>query len=87
MEIAGFGVTERRWTAEAAWGRPAFRERFMALPFVSRSWSGTRRDTALGLRLTPDGGLDLSLDMKVNRTESDGESPDHTIGIEIRVNW
>ncbi len=87
MEIAAFGVTERRWTAEAAWGRPAFRERFMGLPFVSRSWSGTRSDTTLGWRLMPDGGLDLSLDMEVNRTESDGESPDHTIGIEIRVIW
>ena len=85
----GGGAAERRWTAEAAWGLPAFRKRFVGVPFVSRSWSGTGRDTSIGWRLTPGGGrgLELSLDLEATRRESDASPVDHALGLELGIRW
>ena len=45
----------RRWAAQAAWGLPAFRERFTGSPHLGLGVHDTGRDLAIGWRLAPAG--------------------------------
>ena len=78
-----------RWAAEAAWGLPAFRERFTGSPHLGVGLQDTGRDLAVGWRLTPAGlhAPDLSFDVKAMRLERDGATPDHGLEMNLEARW
>ena len=78
-----------RWAAEAAWGLPAFRERFTGSPHLGVGLQDTGRDLAVGWRLTPAGAHapDLSFDVKAMRLERDGTTPDHGLEMNLEARW
>ncbi len=77
-----------RWTAEAAWGFPAFSRRFTGSPHIGLGIATGARDYTLGWRLTPEaGGLDLGFGVTATRRESDGAAPQHGIGFELNARW
>ena len=81
------GRLESRWTAEAAWGFPAFGGRFTASPHAGLGLATGARDYTLGWRWTPEAAAapDLSFGVKVTRRENDIAEPEHTVGFEVRV--
>ena len=90
VEGAGAAAPERRWTAEAAYGRPAFGGRFTGILYMGYTQSETARDTNMGVRLNPDGsvaGPALTFDLKATRRESESAAPEHRIGIDLRLQW
>ena len=87
-ELGDESAAGPQWTAEAAYGLPAFGARFTGAPFVRREWSDTVRDTSLGWRLAPERpDLSFDLDLKATRRESDGEPVEHGVGFELRMRW
>ena len=77
-----------RWTAQAAYGFPAFGGRFTASPHVGLGLSATARDYNLGWRWTPAANApDLSFGLGATRRESDAAAPEHTVGFEVRARW
>ena len=84
---AGSGSTSR-WTAEAAYGFPAFSGRFTGSPHLELGLSTGARDYTLGWRLTPaEGAPDVSFGVRATRRESDAAPPEHTVGFEAIVRW
>ena len=82
------GELTSRWTAEAAYGLPAFGGRYTASPHVGLGLSAAARDYTLGWRWTPaENAPDLSFGLRAARRESDAASPEHTVGIELRARW
>ena len=82
------GELTSRWTAEAAYGFPAFGGRFTASPHVGLGLSAAARDYSLGWRWTPaPSAPDLAFGFKATRRESDAASPEHTAGLEVRARW
>ena len=83
------GDGKGRWTAEAAWGFPAFGGRFTGSPHVGMGLAGAARDYSLGWRLAPEGwsATDLSFGLKATRRERAGASPEHLVGVEATVRW
>ena len=79
----------RRWTAEAAWGLPAFGGRYTASPHAGLGLSPDARDYTLGWRWTPHGASapGLSFGLEATRRESDGAAPEHTVGFEASARW
>ncbi len=47
------GFSEKRWSAEAAWGVPMFDDQFIGVPYLNRNWSERDSDTTVGWRLAP----------------------------------
>ena len=84
-----FGGGAGRWTVEAAWGLPAFRERFTGTPNFGYGQSGTGRDYRLGWRLEPASpdARQLMLGIEITRKEDAAGAPDHGIGVEISARW
>ena len=78
-----------RWAAEAAWGLPAFRERFTGSPHLGVGLQDTGRDLAIGWRLAPAGthAPDLSFDVKAMRLERAGTTPDHGLEMNLEARW
>ena len=78
-----------RWTAEAAWGFPTFRGRFIGAPTLGYGVSAMGRDYSLGWQLEPleGAGRDLSFGLKLTRRESLMAPPAHGIGAEFRMRW
>ena len=78
-----------RWAAEAAWGLPAFRERFTGSPHLGVGLQDTGRDLAVGWRLTPAGAHapDLSFDVKAMRLERADATPDHGLEMNLEARW
>ena len=78
-----------RWSAEAAWGLPAFRERFTGSPHLGVGLRDTGRDLAIGWRLAPAGAHapDLSFDVKAMRLERAGAVPDHGLELNLEARW
>lgn len=74
---------------EAAYGFPAFSNRFTGSPHVRLGLATGTRDYSLGWRLAPEGGNapDVSFDLKATRRESDTDAPEHEIGFEVRARW
>ena len=86
----GGGEPTSRWQAEAAWGFPAFGDRFTASPHAGLGLATGTRDWTLGWRLTPAENAsapDLSFGLKVTRRESDTAQPEHTVAFEATVRW
>ena len=78
----------RRWTAEAAYGLPAFGGRWTASPHAGLGLSPDARDYTLGWRWTPaEGAHPLSFGVKATRRESDGAAPEHALGFEASARW
>ena len=78
----------RRWTAEAAYGLPAFGGRWTASPHAGLGLSPDARDYTLGWRWTPaEGAHPLSFGLKATRRESDGAAPEHALGFEASARW
>ena len=78
-----------RWTAEAAWGFPTFRDRFIGTPTLGYGVSAMGRDYSLGWQLEPfeGAGRDLSFGLKLTRRESLMTPPAHGIGAEFSLHW
>ena len=86
-ERSGSEATSR-WTAEAAWGLPAFGGRWTASPHAGLGLATGTRDYTLGWRWTPEEGApDLSFGLKATRRESDGAAPEHALGFEASARW
>ena len=79
----------RRWAAQAAWGLPAFRERFTGSPHLGLGLHDTGRDLAIGWRLAPAGANapDLSFDVKAIRLENANATPDHGLELNLKAQW
>ena len=78
-----------RWTAEAAYGLPAFGGRWTASPHVGLGLSAGTRDYTLGWRWTPQrrDAPDLTFGVKATRRESDTAEPEHALGLEATARW
>ena len=77
-----------RWTAEAAYGFPAFAGRFTGSPHVGVGLATGARDYSLGWRWTPAANApELSFGVKATRHESDTDAPEHTVGLEATARW
>ena len=86
----GGGETDTRWTAEAAWGFPAFGGRFTGSPHAGLGLSAGTRDYTLGWRLAPAANTnapDVSFGAKATRRERDAAPPEHIIGLEAGARW
>ncbi|MCY3672340.1 MAG: hypothetical protein OXH14_14860 [Alphaproteobacteria bacterium] len=83
------GGDARRWTAEAAYGLPAFGDRFTGTPHFGYGHAGTGRDYRLGWRLEPadPDALQLTFGIEITRREDTAGPPEHRIGAEIGVRW
>ncbi len=77
-----------RWTAEAAWGLPAFSGLYTGSPHVGYGLAPNGREYTLGWRLEPaPNGPDFSLGIKTTRRDSDHAPAEHRFGLEIRTRW
>ena len=86
-ERSGSEATSR-WTAEAAYGLPAFGGRWTASPHAGLGLSPDARDLTLGWRWTPaENAHPLSFGLKATRRESDGAAPEHALGFEASARW
>ena len=86
-ERSGSEATSR-WTAEAAYGLPAFGGRWTASPHAGLGLAPGARDYTLGWRWTPaPGAPDLSFGLEAVRRESDAGAPEHAVGFEVRARW
>ena len=86
----GSGEATSRWTAEAAYGLPAFSGRFTGSPHVGLGLAAGARDYSLGWRLAPAANAnvpDLSFGVRAIRRESDTAAPEHTVGFEVNTRW
>ena len=86
----GSGETAARWTAEAAYGFPAFSGRFTGTPHVGLGLATGVRDYSVGWRLTPAANAnapDVSFGLKATRRENDWTEPEHTVGFEATARW
>ena len=79
---------ESRWSAEGAYGFPAFSGRFISSPHVGLGLATGERDYSVGWHLTPAGNAPgVSFGLKATRREDDGTAPEHTLGFEINARW
>ena len=79
-----------RWTAEAAYGFPAFAGRWTGSPHVGLGLATATRDYSVGWRLTPAANAnapDVSFGLRATRRESDAQAPEHTVGFEATARW
>ena len=86
-ERSGAEATSR-WTAEAAYGLPAFGGRWTASPHAGLGLAPGTRDLTLGWRWTPaENAHPLSFGLKATRRQSDGAAPEHAVGFEASARW
>jgi len=76
---------EGRWTAEAAYGFPAFGGRFTAGPHMGVGLAADARDYSLGWRLAHEADLDLGL--HATRRESAAAEPVHGVRFAFTARW
>ena len=80
--------SDTRWTAEAAWGFPAFGSSLTGSPHVRLGIATRARDYTLGWRLSPEtGALDFGFGVAATRHENEGVAPWHGIGVELNTRW
>ena len=88
---AGTGSSSTaRWTAEAAYGFPAFSGRFTGSPHAGVGLATGARDYTLGWRVAPAAGANaphLSFGVRATRRESDALAPEHAAGFEVIGRW
>ena len=86
-ERSGAEATSR-WTAEAAYGLPAFGGRWTASPHAGLGLAPGTRDLTLGWRWTPvEHAHPLAFGLKATRRQSDGAAPEHALGFEASARW
>ena len=86
-ERSGAEATSR-WTAEAAYGLPAFGGRWTASPHAGLGLATGARDYTLGWRWTPaENAHPFSFGLKATRRRSDGAAPEHALGFEASASW
>ena len=86
----GGGEATARWTAEVAYGLPAFGGAFTGSPHVGLGLAADARDYSLGWRIAPAANAnapDVSFGVKGTRRESGWAEPEHTLGLEARLRW
>ncbi|MCY4165982.1 MAG: hypothetical protein OXF03_07545 [Gammaproteobacteria bacterium] len=78
-----------RWAMEAAYGFPAFGDRFIGSPHVGFGQAAGSRDYSLGWRLAPEAenAPDLSFSLGAMRRKSGAAKPEHGIKADIRLRW
>ena len=77
-----------RWTAQIAYGLPAFGGRWTGSPHAGLGLSPDTRDYTLGWRWTPaENAHPLTFGLKATRRESDAAAPEHTLGFEASARW
>ena len=77
-----------RWTAQIAYGLPAFGGRWTGSPHAGLGLSPDTRDYTLGWRWTPaENAHPLTFGLKATRRESDGAAPEHALGFEASARW
>ncbi len=79
-----------RWALEAAYGFPAFGGRWTGSPHAGLGLATGARDYSVGWRLTPEAKAnapDVSFGLRATRRESDTDTPEHTVGFEVRARW
>ena len=78
-----------RWTAEAAYGFPAFGGRFTGSPHMGLGLATGTRDYSVGWRLTPESRTapDIGFGLTATRRESNTAAPEHRVGLDVRARW
>jgi len=79
-----------RWTAQAAYGLPAFSGRLVASPHLGLGLATGEREYRLGARLTSAARAnapDLTFGVLAKRRESETSAPEHRIGLEFGARW
>ena len=90
LEDRNVSEATSRWTAEAAYGFPAFAGRWTGSPHMGLGFATGARDYSLGWRLTPAANAnapDVSFGLRATRRESDAQAPEHTVGFEATARW
>ena len=86
-ERSGSEATSR-WTAQIAYGLPAFGGRWTASPHAGLGLATGARDYTLGWRWTPaENAHPFSFGLKATRRQSDGAAPEHALGFEASASW
>ena len=86
-ERSGSEATSR-WTAQIAYGLPAFGGRWTASPHAGLGLATGARDLTLGWRWTPaENAHPFSFGLKATRRQSDGAAPEHALGFEASASW
>ncbi len=82
------GEAADRWSAQAAYGLPAFGGRLTAGPSVGARFERGSRDYSLGWRLVPEAGApELSLRAEATLMERGGAETGHGLRLELGVRW
>ncbi len=82
------GEAADRWSAEAAYGLPAFGGRLTAGPALGLGFARGSRDYSLGWRLVPEAGAaGLSFGVEAKRRERGGAAPGHGVSLELGLRW
>ncbi len=82
------GEAADRWSAQAAYGLPAFGGRLTAGPALGLGFARGSRDYSLGWRLVPEAGAaGLSFGVEAKRRERGGAAPEHGVSLELGVRW
>ncbi len=78
------GEAADRWSAQAAYGLPAFGGRLTAGPALGLGFARGSRDYSLGWRLVLEAGAaGLSFGVEAKRRERGGAAPGHGVGLEL----
>ncbi len=84
----GFDSDQARWSAEAAYGLPAFGGRFVGSPHLGYGATAFGRDVSVGWRLAPaEDGPDLSLGILLLRRQAVAAPTEHGYGFEFTARW
>ena len=87
LDVSG-SVPESRWSAEGAYGFPAFSGNYTGSPQFGIGITGAGRDYSLGWQLEPEEGApDIAFGVKATRQESHAAPAVHGAGIEATIRW
>ncbi|MCY3772057.1 MAG: hypothetical protein OXG98_08560 [Gemmatimonadetes bacterium] len=83
------GGAQGHWSAEAAWGLPVLRGRFVGSPTLGYTLGGGAGDYTLGWQLTPAGphAPDLSIDLSATRRTPPGAAAEYEAAIRVTSRW
>ena len=88
LEKRSSSEAQAQWTAEAAYGFPAFGGRFTGSPYIGFGLATGTHDYTLGWRLTPiQNGSPFSFTLKATRQESENAEPVHDVRFEVTTIW
>ena len=88
LERRGSSEAQAQWTAEAAYGFPAFGGRFTGSPYIGLGLATGTHNYTLGWRLTPArNNSPFSFNLKATRQESENAEPAHDVLFEVSTIW